>query len=143
MEYYHRKLFKTCLPVGLPYPYFMTRRVKQSRSLLSPITSSFLKKLSSTDARLRRKVIRLGIWIFSLFTAYSLMSGTYGIPRIVRLELQKSHLTRANQQLAADFVDAVRINKLLLSDPYYIEHIARSRYYMIYPGETIYRYHGR
>ena len=75
--------------------------------------------------------------------AVSLLFGTYSVPRIVKLQLQKSSLAESNRRLTADLIDAVRIRDMLKDDPYYIEQIARSRYYMIRPNETIYRYRGR
>lgn len=121
----------------------MPRRVKQSSSLLAPLAENFLKRLSNTNARLRRKIVRWGLWTIAIVSAYSLMSGTYGIPRIVRLEFEKSNLIEANRKELIDLIDADRIRDMLLHDDGFIEQIARTRYHMVYPGETIYRYHGQ
>jgi cell division protein FtsB len=121
----------------------MPRRIKKSRSFLGPVADSFVKKVSGSDARFRRKIIRIGFWLIGLTSLYSLLSGTYGIPRIIRLEMQKSSLIESNLYKTAALVDAVQIRKKLVSDPRFIELIARERNYMIYPGETIYRYQGR
>jgi len=74
---------------------------------------------------------------------YSLMSGTYGIPRIARLEMERRSLVEANRYLAVELIESDRQRQLLRSDPSYIESIARTRYRMARPGETIYRYHGQ
>ncbi len=121
----------------------MTRRVKRTTSFLGPVAENFVKRVSGSDARLRRKIIRISFWVIGLTSLYSLLSGTYGIPRIVRLEMQKSSLVESNRHKTAALVDAVRIRKLLITDEKFIESIARERYYMIYPGETIFRYQGR
>ena len=121
----------------------MPRRVKKSRSFLGPVAENFVKRVSGSDARFRRKIIRIGFWVIGLTSLYSLLSGTYGIPRIVRLEMEKSSLIESNRYKTAALVDAVRIRKRLIIDKNFIESIARERYYMIYPGETIYRYQGR
>ena len=71
---------------------------------------------------------------------YSLMSGTYGIPRIIRLELEKRSLIEANRTQTIALIDAERIQRMLCSDPLYLERIARLKYRMIYPGETLYHY---
>ncbi len=71
------------------------------------------------------------------------MSGTYGIPRIIRLELEESALTGENRQLIAELIDAQREREMLRTDRNYIEYIARTKYFMSYPDETIYRYRGR
>ena len=121
----------------------MPRKVKKTRSFLGPIAGNFIKRVSGADARLRRKVSRLGLWAIGLVFAWSLFSGTYGLPRIIRLELEKGALIESNLQKSAALVDGARIKKKLLSDPEYIEMIARTRCFMVYPGETIYRYQGR
>ncbi|MDF1544203.1 MAG: septum formation initiator family protein [bacterium] len=121
----------------------MTRRVKQSRPMLANLADNFMNRVSSTDARLRRKIAKYGLWVLCLVIVYSLMSGTYGVPRIIRLKIEKSALIEANRELAIEIVDADRIKQLLKYDRDYIEKIARSRYYMVYPNETIYRYRGR
>ena len=121
----------------------MPRRVKQSQSRLAPLAENFLKRLSSTDARLRRKIVKYGFWAIGLMSAYSLMSGTYGIPRIVRLELEKHNLIETNHRELVNLIDADRVRKMLLYDRSYIEQIARTRYHMVYPGETIDRYRGQ
>ena len=121
----------------------MPRRVKKSRSLLGPVAESFVKKVSGSDTRIRRKIIRIGFWVIGITFLYSLLGGTYGIPRIIRLEMQKNSLVESNRYKTAALVDAVQIRKRLFTDKKFIESIARERYYMIYPGETIYRYQGR
>jgi cell division protein FtsB len=121
----------------------MPRRIKQSRSLITPLAENFIRRLSSTDKRLWRKIIKYSFWTLGLLFVYSLMSGTYGMPRIVRLELEKSSLIEANRKLTIELIDAARIRKMLESDPNYIEYIARTRYRMAYPNETIYRYRGQ
>jgi cell division protein FtsB len=121
----------------------MARRRKSSRSLFSPLADNFIKRLSSTDVRFRQKVVRYCFWGLSLLFLYSLMSGTYGIPRIVRLELERKALRESNRRQEAALIDAVRVKKMLLSDPYYIEYIARTRYHMVYPNEIMYVYRYR
>jgi len=121
----------------------MPRRVKQSRSFIAPLAENFIRRLTSTDKRLRRKVIRYGFWALGLLFCYSLMVGTYSLPRIARLELERRALIEANRQLTIELIDATRIRELLKSDPGYIEQIARTRYRMVRPNETIYRYRGQ
>jgi cell division protein FtsB len=71
------------------------------------------------------------------------MGGTYSIPRIIRLKMEQQALIEANRQYTVELVDAARVRRLLLTSPSYIEYIARSRYRMVRPNETIYRYRGR
>ncbi len=121
----------------------MPRRVTHSRSLFAPLAENFVRRISNTNKHLRRKVIKYGFWILGLLFFYSLMSGTYGIPRIARLELERRALIKSNRSLTIDLIDAARIKKMLESDPGYIESLARTRYHMVYPDETIYRFLGQ
>ena len=120
----------------------MPRRIKKKPSLFAP-AGNLIRKLSETDKRLRRRVLKISLWLLALTVAYSWTFGTYSVPRIVKLKLQKSALIDANRELSADLVDAARVRDMLRTDPGYIEQIARTRYYMVRPGETIYRYRGR
>ncbi len=120
----------------------MPRRVKKQPSLFAP-AGNLIKRLSDTDVRLRRKIVKAGLWTIALLFIYSFMSGTYGIPRIIRLELEKKSLVAANRQLVVELIDAERTRRMLENDPVYIEYIARTRYHMAYPAETIYRYRGQ
>ncbi len=120
----------------------MPRRAKPKSSLFAP-AGSLLKKLSSANARTRSRFLHWGIWGVSLFFVYSLMSGTYGIPRIVRLSMEKNALIEANRHYTIELVDATRVRKLLLHDRSFIEQIARSQFHMVRQNETIYRYRGQ
>ena len=121
----------------------MPRRVKQSKTGLGPLAENFVKRLSNADARLRRKFVTYGFWAIGLLFLYSLMCGTYGIPRIIRLEMQRSGLEEANRQTLITLIDNTYVHRRLQSDSLYLEHLARTRYHMVRPGETIYYYHGK
>ncbi len=120
----------------------MTRRVKRNKSIFFPITDSFLSKISSTDSKLKRKVLKYASFLLVLIVGYSMVSGSYGIPRIIKLELTKKSLSESNRKLTAELIDAVKLREMLLNDGEYIEYIARTRYFMVKPNETIFRYHG-
>jgi len=120
----------------------MPRRKKQTRSLLDPLTENFARRLSSADARLRRKTVKYGFWVLTLFFCYSTMFGTYSIPRIIRLELQKESLQEANKKVLCELIDNSHIRSMLEFDAGYIEQIARTKYHMVRPNETIYYYRG-
>ena len=121
----------------------MARRIKHSRSLLAPLAENFMKRLSNTDARIRRKIVRYGFLGLGAVFFYSLSVGTYSLPRIVRLEWQRQSLMEANRHQLVELIDAVQIRDRLHFDPSYIEYVARTRYHMAYPDEVIYRYRGR
>ena len=120
----------------------MPRRVKKTPSLFAP-AGDFLRKLSNEQARFRRRLVIVGFLGVIVFFVYSVMNETYGIPRITRLELERKALLQANQRQLVQLVDASRERELLRTDDAYIEYIARTRYHMAYPNETVYRYHGR
>jgi cell division protein FtsB len=120
----------------------MPRRISKKPSILSP-AGNLIRKLSDTDIRLRRRVLKGSLWVLGLLFAYSLMFGTYSVPRISRLTLQKRSLIETNRELTAQLVDADRMRDLLKSDREYIEYIARTKYFMVRPGETIFRYRDR
>lgn len=121
----------------------MPRRVKQSKSVFTELSENFFKKISTTDQRIRRKFIKYGFWVIGLFFFFSLLSSTYGVKRIITLELEKQTLIDMNREEMIKLIDGQRIKDRLQSDKDYIEYIARTRYHMVYPGETIYRYQGQ
>ena len=57
--------------------------------------------------------------------------------------MERKALIEANRRHTVDLVDASRMKNMLQSDRSYIEYIARTRYHMAYPNETIYRYQGQ
>lgn len=120
----------------------MPRRVRKSPSILAP-AGNLIKRLSNTQARSRRRLFRYGLWTVTVFLIYSFMSGTYGIPRIVRLELEKQGITESNHELRMNLIEADRIRQMLKYDKAYIEKVARTRYHMARPNETVYRYSGQ
>jgi len=121
----------------------MPRRIKKKKSIFAPLADNFMHRLSASDSRFRRKFVKISFWVVGLIFFYTLMSGTYGIPRIIRLEMQRHTLIESNQRLTAELIDDGRICKLLENDPSYIEYIARTKYRMVRPNETIYRYRGQ
>lgn len=121
----------------------MSARPRQSRSVLAPLAENLTRRFSNADARWRRKVLRIGILIIGAYFVLNLLVGSYSMPRIIRLELERKTLVAANRQLTADLIDKDRLRKMLRSDPLYIEFIARTRYHMVRPNEAIYYYRGR
>lgn len=121
----------------------MPKRVTKNKSIFTPIADNFLRKISTADKRIKRKVIKYGFWFIGLFFVYSLLSSTHGIKEIVTLKLEKNTLIEMNRQEFVKLVDGQQLRNLLLHNKDYIEYIARTRYHMVYPGETIYRYRGQ
>lgn len=119
----------------------MVRRVRNKQSLFSP-AGELIRKLSDADKRTRRKVVKTALWAVAVVFLYSTMAGTYSLPRIAKLELEKRRLEHANRVQVAELVDAERLREMLQNDPRYIEMIARTRYNMVRPGETLYRVRG-
>lgn len=121
----------------------MPRRVKESRFALAPLAEDFVRRLSKENSQLRRKIVRYGFWIMGSLFVYSMTIGSYSVPRIVRLQLQRQQLVEANRRMTLQLINDTHVKDLLESDPAYIEYVARTKYHMVYPGETIYRYSNR
>ncbi len=115
------------------------RRGKK-KSLLQPIRQNLAKRLSNTDVRIRRKMLRGLIIGIGLFLIYSFFSGNYGFIRIAKLHLEKNHLQKENHELLVKLIDAELRQDRLIHDMNYIEYIARTRHYLSRPGEVIYRF---
>jgi cell division protein FtsB len=47
---------------------------------------------------------------------------------------------KANRLQAAALIDACRVRDMLKNDKLYIEQIARQKFHLVYPDETLYRY---
>ena len=120
----------------------MPRRINKTNSLFTP-AGNLLKRLSNTSLRYRRRLLRISLAVLAVAFAWSLLIGTYSLPRIIKLHLQRASLVTANRRLSTELVDAARVIEMLKSDPVFLEQIARSRYYMVRENETIYRYRGR
>lgn len=121
----------------------MPRRIKQTKPILPSLMSNFIGRLSDSNNRLRKKLLKYGYIALAVFFIYSAVSPTFGIQRIIFLELEKETLKDSNREELVKLIDAERIRNLLKTSDSYIEYLARTRYHMIYPGETIYRYYGQ
>lgn len=120
----------------------MPKRIRSKPTLLTP-AGNFIKRLRESDDRLRRRVTWIVIGLIGLFLVWSSFDSEYGLTRIARLRMQERSMVRTNQRQMAELIDAVRIRELLRTDRGYIEYIARTRYHMAAPNETIYRFRGR
>jgi cell division protein FtsB len=120
----------------------VARRKKNKTSILAP-AGNLIRRLSDTNVQVRRRLVRYSLWCIGLFLLYSFMSGTYGIPRIIRLELEKRALIEDNRLTAVALVDADRVRTMLRSDKTFIEYVARTRYHLTKPDEIVYRYRGQ
>jgi cell division protein FtsB len=112
----------------------------KKKFLLDPIKQNLVKRLSNTNIRFRRTLLRVLLVLVGLFLLNSFFSGNYGFIRMARLHVQKNRLIKENQRLLVDLVDADLAKKRLSSDLRHIEYIARSRYYFSRPNEIIYRF---
>ena len=120
----------------------MPRRIRSKPTILTP-AGNLIKRLRQSDDRVRRRLVRVGLALIALFFVWSCFDSEYGMVRIIRLKLERQAMVRANQREMAELIDAVRVRDLLKSDKSYIEYIARTRYHMAGPNETIYRFRGR
>ena len=116
------------------------KNTKKKISFLQPIRQNIVNRLSNTDARLRRNMLRLLVLIVGVFLCYTFLSGDCGFIRIAKLHFEKSRLEDQNHELLVQLIDADYTCQRLENDLHYIEYIARDRHYMTKPGETVYRF---
>lgn len=114
-------------------------KTQKKKSFLQPITQNLKARLSNTDVRARRKILRILIVVVGAFMLYSSFAGPYGFVRIAKLHLQKHQLARSNHELLVNLVDAELTCRRLQSDTNHIEYIARTRHFFARPNEVIYR----
>ena len=117
----------------------MPRRVTKARPSLFTPAGSFVKRLAKENPHARRRLIAIGFWLIAIFFGWSFVSGDYGVPRIVRLELEKRGLQEANRRQMTLLIDATHEREMLRTDSLYISYIARTKYHMALPNETLYR----
>ncbi len=120
----------------------MPRRIRTKPTILTP-AGNFFRRLRESDDRLRKRLIKGGLVILAVLFVWSCFDSEYGILRIAKLSMERNAIARANQRELVQLIDATRIRNLLKSDKGYIEFIARTRYHMAAPNETIYRFRGR
>lgn len=120
----------------------MPKRIRTKPTILTP-AGNFFRRLRESDDRMRRRLIKIGLAVITALFVWSCFDGEYGIIRIAKLSMERNTIARANQRELAQLIDATRIRDLLKSDKGYIEFIARTRYHMAAPNETIYRFRGR
>ena len=116
----------------------MSRQKK--KSFLEPIKQNFVSRLSNTDARVRRNMLRGLVVLVAFFMFYTFFSGDCGFIRIAKLHLEKNRLEKQNHELVVQLIDAEYTSERLREDFRYIEYIARSKHFFSKPGETIYRF---
>lgn len=117
----------------------MSRRVSPKTASVFAPANDLLRRVSDFDARRKRQIMLAVAGLFSALFLWSFLAGEYSIFSIWRLSNEKQALLQANRELIAQLIDADRKRTLLQSDPFYIEQIARSKYHMVFPGETVYR----
>jgi len=74
-------------------------------------------------------------WVF-----YTLLAGDHGYLRIRELESQRAHLDDEISQLETEVASVKQRLREATDDPYQLEKIARERYGLARPDETIYRF---
>lgn len=109
------------------------------KSIFAPIRENLLERLSNTDVRVRRNLLKLLSLIVCVFLLYTFFSGDYGFIRIGKLHLKKNDLRAENHKLTVKLIEAELTTKRLKTDWNYIEYIARTKHHLSRPGETIYR----
>lgn len=82
---------------------------------------------------------RVVVWSIAGFVLLTLVLGNYGFFQIMRLERQKAELKQEIERLKSEHEELMRSKEMLKNDLAYIEKIAREKYRMVKPGETVYQ----
>lgn len=91
----------------------------------------------------RRRIKGLLFFVFLIVATYEFVGGDYGFYRILNQKRQIGLLKAEIQKMRADNEALRRHVALLENDPATIEKIARERYGMARPGETVYMVYDR
>jgi len=115
------------------------KNLKGSAGSLNPLQR---KWSSSQQERARqRRFWRWLAWLAGavvVYVAYSYLGGSAGLIQYGRLHLRRLKLEKEISQLQAQQDSLKQSIFRLQDDTTYIEKVARERYYMGRPGETIY-----
>jgi len=117
----------------------MSRIYRRNRFPIKPLVENISERLQAADNRFRRSIVKYALVTFTFFVVYAFLAGPYGLFRINRLENREAQLTQENQRLLVGLIDADVTRQGLINDRRYWEYIARTRYLMARPGETIIR----
>ena len=91
----------------------------------------------------RRRIKGFFFFLFLLAAAYEFVGGDYGVYRIRNQRRQIAFMEAEIQKIRTDNEALRRHVARLENDPATIEKIARERYGMIKPGETVYMVYDR
>lgn len=98
---------------------------------------SYSQQNRARQHRLWRSLIWLACAVLA-YVVYSYVGGSAGLIQYGRLQLRRLRLEKEISQLQARQDSLKQVIFRLQNDTTYIEKIARERYYMGRPGETIY-----
>ncbi len=115
----------------------MKKHYYKKKNPLAPLVENVAARLTQADSRFRRSAVKWSAALFSIFVIYSFLAGPYGLFRISRLNDRKAELITENQVLLVGIIDADMTRARLEDDPRYIEYVARTRYLLARPGETV------
>ncbi len=115
----------------------MKKHYYKKKNPLKPLVENVGSRLMQADSRFRRSAVKWSALLFSVFVIYSFLAGPYGLFRIVRLQDKKAELITENRMLLVGIIDADMTRSRLTNDPHYIEYVARTRYLLARPGETL------
>jgi cell division protein FtsB len=86
---------------------------------------------------LRRRALRFVLLVVGLAICYSFTAGNYGFLSIMETREQIAQLKYDEKTYRAKVIDLQLTKARLLSDSLYLESLARKKYRLGRPGETI------
>ena len=78
--------------------------------------------------------------LFLALYAANFVGGNRGLVRRVKLQAELKRITTANARLRVQKEQLLQEVRLKENDPFSLEKLAREKYWMVGPGETIYRF---
>jgi cell division protein FtsB len=98
--------------------------------------ANFLRILKRESLKKRRGILRIVMITISIAVAVKLLVGPFGTIEMIRMS-QKHRLLKANVTRLSTELANLEWEARQLTNPFYIEKLARERYWMLKPGEII------
>ena len=98
--------------------------------------ANFLRNLKQESFKKRRSIIKAIVILLVVGVGIKLSVGPFGTLELIRMYQKHRMLDNKIKHLSTELTNLEWQSKRL-SDPFYIEKLARERYYMLKPGEII------
>ncbi|MBD3217135.1 MAG: hypothetical protein GF310_02585 [candidate division Zixibacteria bacterium] len=114
----------------------MSRKKKKKYQGVDFAPGNLIRRLKLEGTKKRRGLIKALVLVVAVVVAVKLAVGPFGTLELIRMNQKKRLLEDKIQMLSADLTN-LEWQVRQLSNPLYIEKLAREKYWMIKPGEII------